>query len=163
MTSDQLYKELMEKPMKTLEDLIKERESLEKMLEEKEQEILKMGGFNRPFDYLDIGEVLVSASGQIATHNITRLEGLEHFQEALKTFIELRKLDGVIPHKSGCSNHYISYCRGHVDKLTIYNSFDLCEDISPYFATEDHAKQAIDTIGEERLKHMFKVFAGIEV
>lgn len=85
----------------------------------------------------------------------------QSFADAMNTFLELRTLEGVKGFEVAKPNWVISI-NHTLTRFTANNELYGCDFLSPAFKTEDLAEQAIQTIGEGRLKHMFKVLSGME-
>ena len=86
-----------------------------------------------------------------------------NFAKAINTFLELRTLEGVVPFEAGVENYTISNRVGStgvdilVQTLSSQNS-----ELSPCFSSKELGEQAIRTIGEDQLRHMFNTLSGID-
>jgi len=175
--------------LKTIQEQIKTLQStvnnLEKDIQEdeaKEERVFgflpKAGRFESYYtmdssDYKEGYGLLTS--GEYLSHN-TKQENYKglfwktkqeatNFTKAMNTFLELRTLEGVKGFEVGACNYTVSYCKdGFIPtKMIVYVLVNrkVNANLAPSFKTEELAHKAIETIGEERLIHMFKTLSGI--
>ena len=88
--------------------------------------------------------------GRVSIGNIFRNEKEAEFAvEKLKVEAELRKFSR--PFADGEENNHIKYSPSF-DELSVLTSFSYQEQGVFYFESEEKAKQAIEAVGEERIK-----------
>lgn len=85
-------------------------------------------------------------------------ESAEAYQKAIETFMELRRCAGSVTPCEGYQyilrlNQYLDVHVACVDSYFIKYS-----DISPCFNTREDASNAVEKLGAEDIKHMFKTF-----
>ena len=95
-------------------------------------------------------------------NSFTTQEQAENYRKAFETFLELRRCTGTVKVK----NNVEQYTIGLEYDLSIctrsYRGLDSKgECLSPCFSTGTAALNAIETVGEENILHMFKTFHGL--
>lgn len=113
-------------------------------------------GYGRLRSYT--GAIVASNDGPYNHGNNFQSEELaDAYAEAFDTLLLLRHQPGTVAPTGAIQwlisvNFYLTTC----STLMEDNKFKKLTRITPCFASEEHAKQAIETVGEERILRMFK-------
>ena len=143
----------------TKEQIKQAKETLEQLEKEYDKQ-------SSPFEYLEkythvcIGRKSYGWLGR-SDGFCDESEEANEFAKAIQTMIDLRLCEGVKGFDYGERNYYIlNGGDGDMSKIDCIGLFN--DSASPYFETREHALAAIETIGEERINHMFKTLSGME-
>ena len=138
----------------TKEQIKQAKETLEQLEKEYDKQ-------SSPFEYLKEVDGVLLINHITGTHEPLRKHVAPEFTKAIQTMIDLRLCEGVKAFACRQVNYYI-YNSDAMDILEVEWKALCNNSASPYFETREHAQSAIETIGEERINHMFKTLSGME-
>ncbi len=87
-------------------------------------------------------------------------ESAENWADAFRVILELRSCEGVEANTCEKQQYYVFTSK----QLSVYVDYAYVQTgfVSPAFSTEEAAKKAIDTIGEERIARAFQTLMGTQ-